>query len=134
MKRFPRNRVPVSLFAAGLLAAAACGAAGTGGQTGSQTAGDPEAAGHGETATEETAMPDTSIAAAQVAQEALTPTVMALPGVVGTAVGLCDDVPCIKVYLARRDEELIAQIPDMYRGFKVDIEVSGEFEAQDTSP
>lgn len=80
---------------------------------------------------EESIIPDTTIIAAQ---EALTPTVMALPGVVGTAVGLCDDVPCIKVYLARRNEELMAQIPDMYRGFKVDVEVSGEFQARDTSP
>jgi len=79
-------------------------------------------------------MPDTSIAAAQAAQEELTPTLMALPGVVGTAVGLCDDVPCIKVYLAQDDEELLAQIPDIYRGFKVDVEVSGEFEARDDAP
>ena len=80
---------------------------------------------------EESVIPDTTIVAAQ---EELTPTVMALSGVVGTAVGLCNDVPCIKVYLARRDEELMSRIPDMYRGFKVDIEVSGEFQAQDESP
>lgn len=79
-------------------------------------------------------MPDTSIAAAQAAQEELTPTLMALPGVVGTAVALCDDVPCIKVYLAQEDEELLAQIPDTYRGFKVDIEISGEFEARNDAP
>jgi hypothetical protein len=76
-------------------------------------------------------MPDTTIIAAQ---EELTPTVMALPGVVGTAVGLCDDEPCIKVYVAREDEGLRARIPETYRGFRVDVEVSGEFEARDTAP
>jgi len=72
--------------------------------------------------------PDSAIIAAQ---EALTPTVMALDGVTGTAVGLCDDQLCIKVYLARDDEDLRAQMPETFRGFKVDIEVTGGFEARD---
>ena len=76
-------------------------------------------------------MPGSSVIAAQ---EELTPTLMKLPGVVGTGVGLCDDQPCIKVYLAGHDEELDAEIPDSFRGFKVDIEVTGEFEARDSSP
>ena len=75
--------------------------------------------------------PDTTIIAAQ---EALTPTVMALPGVVGTAVGLCGEEPCIKVYLARDDERLRAEIPETYGGFQVDVEVTGEFEARDETP
>lgn len=76
-------------------------------------------------------MRDTSIIAAQ---EELTPELMALPGVVGTAVGLCDELPCIKVYLAHKDAELEARIPVSYKGFKVDTEVTGEFEARDTAP
>ncbi len=76
-------------------------------------------------------MSDSTIIAAQ---EALTPTVMALDGVTGTAVGLCGDEPCIKVYLARDDAAVREQIPDSYRGFKVDVEVSGEFEAREGAP
>ena len=68
-------------------------------------------------------MPDSAIIAAQ---EELTNMVMALPGVTGTAVGLCDDTVCIKVYLARRDETLMEQIPETFQGFKVDVEVIGE--------
>jgi hypothetical protein len=76
-------------------------------------------------------MADTSIMAAQ---KALTDSVMSKPGVVGTAIGLCDEAPCIKVYIARRDEELLKQIPDTFMGFKVDVEVTGEFRARDTTP
>lgn len=71
-------------------------------------------------------MADTSIVAAQ---EALTETVMALPGVTGTAVGLCGGEPCIKVFLAAPSDRLSEQIPSSYRGFQVDLEVTGEFRA-----
>ena len=74
-------------------------------------------------------MADTTIMAAQ---QELTDSLMSRPGVVGTAIGLCDNAPCIKVYLARRDEELLKLIPDTHRGYKVDVEVTGELRAQDT--
>ena len=77
----------------------------------------------------ENAMPDSAII---TAQEELTPTVMALSGVTGTAVGLCGDAVCIKVYLASSDTAVTAQIPATYRGFVVDVEVSGEFRARGT--
>ena len=64
------------------------------------------------------------------AQERLTDSVMELPGVVGTAIGLCGDTPCIKVYVAAPSEELSSQIPDRYQGFQVDVEVTGEFRAR----
>lgn len=122
-----------SLCLAALLGGLAACAGPGGGGTGAGDAGDrAESAGvRAAEPREEYVIPDTTIIAAQ---EALTPTVMALPGVVGTAVGLCDDLPCIKVYLARRDEELRARIPQTFEGFKVDIEVSGDFEARDSSP
>lgn len=99
-----------------------------------QSAGPSDTGPEVQASTEGTVLRDTSITAAQAAQEELTPTVMALEGVVGTAVGLCDDAPCIKVYLARDDEELRARIPETFRGFPVDIEISGEFEARDDGP
>ena len=77
--------------------------------------------------TEESRVADTSIIAAQ---EALTDSVIGLPGVAGTAVGLCADEPCIKVYLGSPSAELMARIPESYRGFKVDVEVTGEIRAR----
>ncbi len=60
-----------------------------------------------------------------------TKTVMALPGVTGTAVGLCGDTVCIKVYLTRPDQTVMEQIPETFRDFKVDVEVSGEIRARE---
>ena len=54
---------------------------------------------------------------------------MALSGVVGTAQGLCDDRPCIKIYVAEMTSELERAIPDELEGYNVDIEVTGEFRA-----
>ena len=76
-------------------------------------------------------MPDSAIIAAQ---EELTKTVMALPGVTGTAVGLCGDTVCIKVYLARRDETVEEQIPETFLGFRVEVEVTGEIRARTGGP
>lgn len=64
------------------------------------------------------------------AQEALTASVIDLPGVTGTAVGLCADEPCIKVYIAAPSDELFERIPDTFRGFLVDVEVTGELRAR----
>ena len=51
---------------------------------------------------------------------------MALPGVVGTAQGLCDDSPCIKVYVVKKTRELLAEIPASLDGYRVEVEESGE--------
>ncbi len=67
----------------------------------------------------------------QAAQEELTESVMSLPGVVGTAIGSCDDAPCIKVYVVNKTKELASRIPSMYRGFPVAVEETGEIRARD---
>ena len=54
---------------------------------------------------------------------------MAIPGVVGIANGLCHGKPCIKVYVVKRTPELARQIPDMLDGYPVVIEETGEFRA-----
>lgn len=54
---------------------------------------------------------------------------MAMPGVVGTAEGLCEDKPCIKVYVAALTPELEQKIPKNIEGYVVEIEATGEFEA-----
>ncbi len=50
---------------------------------------------------------------------------MALPGVVGTAVGLCDGVPCIRVFLADSSAAARGRIPAQLEGYPVKIEVTG---------
>ncbi|MFQ5679599.1 MAG: hypothetical protein ACE5HP_09080 [Gemmatimonadota bacterium] len=65
------------------------------------------------------------------AQEELTKRVMALPGVVGTAIGSCDDAPCIKVYVVTKSEELTSRIPSTYQGFPVAVEETGEIRARE---
>jgi hypothetical protein len=55
---------------------------------------------------------------------------MAIPGVVGTGVGLCDAVPCLKVFAAERTPEIRDRIPDSVEGYPVRVEVTGEFQAR----
>jgi len=50
---------------------------------------------------------------------------MALPGVVGTAVGKCDGVLCIRVLLADSGAEARRRIPAQLEGYPVRAEVTG---------
>lgn len=54
---------------------------------------------------------------------------MSMPGVVGTAQGLCDDKPCIKVFVIKKTHELDEKIPDILDGYPVKIEETGEIKA-----
>jgi hypothetical protein len=58
-----------------------------------------------------------------------TEVLMGFPGVVGTAQGLCDGKPCIKVYVIRKTPDLERQIPDSLEGYPVMIEETGEIKA-----
>lgn len=49
-----------------------------------------------------------------------------LPEVVGTAQGICDSKPCLKVYVKRMSPEVCGQIPAMIDGYPVIIEETGE--------
>ena len=60
-----------------------------------------------------------------------TDSLMALPGVVGTAQGLCDDKPCIQVFVVEATEELLKQIPEEIEGYTVDVQQTGELKALD---
>ena len=59
---------------------------------------------------------------------------MSLPGVIGTAQGLYDDRPCIKVYVIKKTPELDQKIPDTFEGYKVMIEETGEINALPNNP
>ena len=70
--------------------------------------------------------------AAKTIEEVLkehTPELMSLPGVVGTAQGLCNDQPCIKVFVIEKTPELDQEIPDVLEGYPVIIEETGEIRA-----
>jgi hypothetical protein len=52
---------------------------------------------------------------------------MAIPGVVGVAVGALDDgKPCIQVLVAKETPELRALVPNKLEGYAIVIEVTGE--------
>ncbi|MBU8934012.1 MAG: hypothetical protein KOO62_08380 [candidate division Zixibacteria bacterium] len=61
--------------------------------------------------------------------EKYTRQLMSLPGVTGTGLGLCDGIPCIKVFVAGLTEETKKEIPDQLEGHQVKIEESGTFTA-----
>jgi hypothetical protein len=50
---------------------------------------------------------------------------MALPGVVGTAIGLCGGERCIKVFLADSGADTKSRIPARLEGYRVLAEVTG---------
>ena len=54
-----------------------------------------------------------------------TDSLMALPGVVGTAVGLCDGAACIRVFLADSSAAAGGKIPAQLEGYPVKVEVTG---------
>ena len=56
---------------------------------------------------------------------------MSLPGVVGTAEGLCDGKPCIKVFVVKKTPELLKQIPDVLEGYAVEVQETGVIRAMD---
>ena len=57
---------------------------------------------------------------------------MSIAGVTGTGIGLCDDQPCLVVFINRDTEELRERIPERVEGYVVDFRVTGEFTAQDS--
>ena len=62
-----------------------------------------------------------------------TAALMAMPGVVGTALGERSGQPCITVLIAERAPSLLEQIPEELDGFPVEVKVAGEFRAVDIS-
>ena len=60
-----------------------------------------------------------------------THSLMSLPGVVGTGQGECDGQPCIRVFVVKKTEELLKQIPPVIDGYQVAVDETGEFKALD---
>lgn len=53
---------------------------------------------------------------------------MEIDGVEGTGIGLCDEEPCIKIFVSRPPEEFGAVLPDSVEGHAVRLEPTGRFE------
>jgi hypothetical protein len=58
---------------------------------------------------------------------------MAVPGVVGTAIGEFKGRPCIRVFVVKKNEALKKKIPSRVEGFPVKIEETGEIRALEKS-
>jgi hypothetical protein len=56
---------------------------------------------------------------------------MAICGIVGTAIGMCEGGPCIRVFSSVPPEQLRAKIPSCVEGYPVVIEETGAFRALD---
>lgn len=55
---------------------------------------------------------------------------MEIEGVEGTGIGVCDDVPCIKIFVSRPPAEFEDVLPDTVHGHPVRLEPTGRFEVQ----
>ncbi len=73
-------------------------------------------------------MPERTI---EQVQEELTDAWMAIPGVLGTAIGLYEGKPCIKIFTSSKSQQLQDKIPSTVEGYPVIIEETGEFRALD---
>ena len=51
---------------------------------------------------------------------------MSIPGVVGSAQGLCDGNPCLKVYVKEKTAEMDKKVLGILEGYPVMIEETGD--------
>jgi hypothetical protein len=72
---------------------------------------------------------ETSMSAEAVrkALRAHTDELMSLPGVVGTGLGLCDNQPCIKVFVTKHSPDLEKKVKAILQGYPVVIQETGRF-------
>lgn len=55
---------------------------------------------------------------------------MAIPGVVGIGVGVSQGMPCILVFVLKKNATLLKKIPNTLEGYKIQVEESGGFRAR----
>ena len=59
-----------------------------------------------------------------------TSNLMAVPGVVGIGEGKCQGMPCILVFVVKKNKEMVRQVPNSIEGYTVQIKESGEFHSR----
>lgn len=52
---------------------------------------------------------------------------MAIPGVVGTAIGMFEGKPCIKIFITLSTKEVRSKIPSRIEGYPIIVEETGMF-------
>ena len=62
-----------------------------------------------------------------------TDSLMSVRGVVGIAQGECSGQSCIRVFVVKKTEELLRQIPPVIEGYQVAVDETGEIEAREES-
>ena len=65
------------------------------------------------------------------ALKASTHSIMAIPGVVGTAIGESGGKPCIKILVVKKTKELDQRLPAVLEGYRVVVDETGEIKALD---
>ena len=83
--------------------------------------------GHGDLEKGQT-MPERTI---EQVQEEHTDAWMAIPGVEGTAIGLYEGKPCIKIFTSSKPQQIRDKISSTVEGYPVIIEETGAFRALD---
>jgi len=73
-------------------------------------------------------MPERTI---EQVQEENTDAWMAIPGVEGTAIGLYEGKPCIRIFTSSKPQQIREKIPSTVEGYRVIIEETGKFRALD---
>ncbi len=73
-------------------------------------------------------MPERAI---EQVQEEHTDAWMAISGVEGTAIGLSEGKPCIKIFTSSKPQQILEKIPSTVEGYPVIIEETGAFRALD---
>lgn len=63
-----------------------------------------------------------------------TDSLMSLPGVVGTAIGVCEGVACIRVFLSDSSVRSRRKIPNRLDGYPVRVDVTGPLRPLDDEP
>lgn len=53
---------------------------------------------------------------------------MEIDGVEGTGIGLCNEAPCIKIFVSRPPESFEGRLPETVEGHPVRLEPTGRFE------
>ena len=109
----PDARQEAALFLRALPLALLLGCAGSNG------AAEPQA----EQAESSTAGEDERVMSIEEVLQARTPELMSIEGVVGTGQGICDDEPCIRVYIVA--DSVASSLPARLDGYRVDPVVTG---------
>jgi hypothetical protein len=55
---------------------------------------------------------------------------MSIPGVVGLGESLCNDAPCISIYLENDSPGLLQQIPSQLEGIPTKLRITGQITPQ----